>query len=184
LPLRPGQVERRTHDYTRHGTTTLFAALNTKSGKVISALHRRQRAREFRKFLDAIRARVPPTLNVHLILDNSSTHKTSAIHRWLVRHPRFHLHVTPTGSSWINLVERWFAVSAANYRTRDAEHAVLYRVIAEHLELEGGNENAAGKLAGGVKAAAGTPVTPSGSARSRCGGSWRGLPASCCRPPA
>jgi len=109
LPMRPGQVERRTHDYTRHGTTTLFAALNTKSSKVISAFHRRQQAREFRKFLDAIHARVPPTLNVHLILDNSSTHKTSAIHRWLARHPRFHLHFTPTGSSWINLVERWFA---------------------------------------------------------------------------
>src|SRR6059036_1662063 len=103
LPMRPGQVERRTHDYTRHGTTTLFAALNAKSGKLITEFRRRQRAREFRKFLDTIHARVPATLEAHLILDNSSTHKTPAIHRWLTRHPRFHLHFTPTSSSWINL---------------------------------------------------------------------------------
>src|SRR5438128_1299839 len=109
LPMRPGQVERRTHDYTRHGTTTLFAALNTKTGRVISEFHRRQRAREFRKFLQTVHAQVPAALDVHLILDNSSTHKTPAIHRWLARHPRVHLHFTPTGSSWINLVERWFA---------------------------------------------------------------------------
>lgn len=109
LPLRPGHAERRTHDYTRHGTTTLFAAFNTASGKVISAFHQRQRAREFRKFLTTIETRVPPRLDVHVILDNSSTHKTPAIHRWLARHPRFHLHFTPTGASWINLVERWFA---------------------------------------------------------------------------
>ena len=109
LPLRPGQPERRTHDYTRHGTTTLFAAFNAKTGKIISAFHQRQRAREFRKFLTIIDRRVPGRLDVHLILDNSSTHKTPAIHRWLARHPRFHLHFTPTGASWINLVERWFA---------------------------------------------------------------------------
>jgi hypothetical protein len=88
LPMRPGQVERRTHDHTRHGTTTLFAALNAKSGRVISEFHRRQRAREFRTFLHTIHARVPPALDVHLILDNSSPHKTAAIHRWLARHPR------------------------------------------------------------------------------------------------
>ena len=87
LPLRPGQPERRSHDYTRHGTTTLFAAFNAKTGKVISAFHQRQRAREFRKFLTRIDARVPARLDVHLILDNSSTHKTPAIHRWLARHP-------------------------------------------------------------------------------------------------
>ena len=109
LPLRPGHAERRTHDYTRHGTTTLFAAFNTESGKVISAFHQRQRAREFRTFLTLIEGRVPARLEVHVILDNSSTHKTPAIHRWLARHPRFHLHFTPTGASWINLVERWFA---------------------------------------------------------------------------
>jgi transposase len=109
LPMRPGQVERRTHDYTRHGTTTLFAALNTKSGEILGEFHQRHRAREFRKFLTTIDAAVPAPLAVHLIVDNASTHKTPLIHRWLVRHPRFHVHFTPTGSSWINLVERWFA---------------------------------------------------------------------------
>ena len=131
LPLRPGRVERRTHDYTRHGTTTLFAALNTKSGKVIGEFHQRQRAREFRKFLTTIDSRVPARLVVHLILDNSSTHKTPAIHRWLARHPRFHLHFTPTGASWINLVERWFSAltekqlrRGVHRSTRELEDAI------------------------------------------------------------
>jgi transposase len=110
LPMRPGQVERRAHDYKRHGTTSLFAALDAKSGKVIGQLHRRHRALEFRKFLDKIDAEVPPEFAVHLILDNYSTHKTAAIKRWLLRHPRFQLHFTPTSSSWLNLVERWFAL--------------------------------------------------------------------------
>ena len=109
LPMRPGQAERRSHDYTRHGTTTLFAALNAKSGAIIGEFHQRHRAREFRRFLDTIDAAVPATLDVHLIVDNASTHKTPLIHRWLARHPRVHGHFTPTGSSWINLVERWFA---------------------------------------------------------------------------
>jgi transposase len=109
LPMRPGQVERRTHDYVRHGTTSLFAALDAKSGTVIGQLHRRHRALEFRKFLATIDAAVPAELDVHLILDNYGTHKTSSIHRWLARRPRFHLHFTPTSSSWLNLVERWFA---------------------------------------------------------------------------
>lgn len=110
LPMRPGQVERRTYDYTRNGTTSLFAALDTKSGKVIGQLHRRHRSIEFRKFLDTIDAAVPDQLDVHLILDNYGTHKSPTIKRWLVKRPRFHLHFTPTGSSWINLVERWFAL--------------------------------------------------------------------------
>src|SRR5881396_2558847 len=137
LPMRPGQVERRTHDYTRHGTTTLFAAFNTKSGNVISAFHRRQRAREFRKILDAIHARVPATLDVHLILDNSSTHKTPAIHRWLARHPRFHLHFTPTGSSWINLVERWFAALTEKQLRRGVHRSTreLEAAIRRYVEL-------------------------------------------------
>ena len=109
LPMRPGQVERRTHDYTRHGTTTLFAALNAKSGEIIGEFHQRHRAREFRTFLATIDAAVPAALDLHLIVDNASTHKTPLIHRWLARHPRVHVHFTPTGSSWINLVERWFA---------------------------------------------------------------------------
>jgi len=110
LPMRPGQLERRTNDYTRHGTTSLFAALDTKSGKVIGQLHRRHRSIEFRKFLDTIDEAVPEHLDVHLILDNYGTHKTATIKRWLVKRPRFHLHFTPTGTSWINLVERWFAL--------------------------------------------------------------------------
>jgi transposase len=109
LPLRPGQIERRTHDYERHGTTSLFAALEMASGKVIGECHRRHRSVEFRRFLDTVDAATPAELDVHLVLDNYGTHKTSLIQRWLLRHPRYHLHFTPTGSSWINLVERWFA---------------------------------------------------------------------------
>jgi transposase len=110
LPMRPGQAERRAHDYKRNGTTSLFAALDTKTGKVIGQLNRRHRSIEFRKFLDKIDAEVPPELDVHLILDNYGTHKTAIIHRWLLKRPRFHLHFTPTGASWLNLVERWFGL--------------------------------------------------------------------------
>src|SRR5262249_34968122 len=109
LPMRPGQVERRTHDYARHGTTSLFAALDVATGTVIGELHRRHRAIEFRKFLDTIEANVPRDHDVHLVLDNSSTHKTATIRRWLAKRPQFHVHFTPTSSSWMNLVERWFA---------------------------------------------------------------------------
>jgi transposase len=109
LPMRPGQVERRTHDYTRHGTTSLFAALDTKTGTVIGQLHRRHRSLEFRKFLDTIDAVIPADLDVHLILDNYGTHKTALIRRWLTKRPRFRVHFTPTSASWLNLVERWFA---------------------------------------------------------------------------
>lgn len=110
LPMRPGQAERRAHDYKRNGTTSLFAALDTKTGKVIGQLHRRHRSLEFRKFLDKIDAAVPAGFEVHLILDNYGTHKTASIQRWLLKRPRFHLHFTPTGASWLNLVERWFAL--------------------------------------------------------------------------
>ena len=106
LPMRPGQAERRTHDYLRHGTTSLFAALDVKSGRVIGDLHARHRWVEF---LDRIDAEVPAALDVHLILDNYGTHKTPLVHRWLAWHPWFHVHFTPTGASWLNLVERWFA---------------------------------------------------------------------------
>lgn len=109
LPMRSGHVEARTHDYVRHGTTSLFAALDVKTGRVIGECHRRHRAAEFRKFLQTIDDSVPDDLDVHVILDNSSTHKTPAIHRWLLKRPRYHLHFTPTSSSWLNLVERWFA---------------------------------------------------------------------------
>lgn len=109
LPMRPGQAERRTYDYERHGTTSLFAALETKTGQVIGRIHRRHRSVEFRKFLDTIEAEVPRGLDVHLIMDNYGTHKTPLIRNWFAKRPRFHVHFTPTYSSWINMVERWFA---------------------------------------------------------------------------
>ncbi len=109
LPMRPGQVERRTHDYKRHGTTSLFAALELKTSRVIGQLHRRHRSQEFRRFLDAIEANVPPDLDVHIVLDNYGTHKTDIIRKWFAKRPRFHVHFTPTYGSWLNLVERWFA---------------------------------------------------------------------------
>ena len=110
LPLRPGQAERRTHDYVRHGTTSLFAALDARTGQVIGQCHRRHRALEFRKFLDAIESEVPAELDVHLIADNYATHKTALIRNWFARRPRFHIHSTPTSASWLNLVERWFGL--------------------------------------------------------------------------
>lgn len=137
LPMRPGQAARRTHDYRRYGTTSLFAALDVKTGTVIGECHRRHRAREFRQFLDTIESAVPAALDVHLILDNYGTHKTPAIHRWLVRHPRFHLHFTPTGASWINLVERWFGVLTEKqirrgaHRSTSALEAAILGYIAE-----------------------------------------------------
>jgi len=131
LPMRPGQVERRTHDYSRHGITSLFAALNVRTGKVLGECHRRHRALEFRKFLDKVDVTVPAGLELHLILDNYGTHKTPAIRRWFAKRPRYHLHFTPTGASWINLVERWFAALTEKqlrrgvYRsTRELESAI------------------------------------------------------------
>lgn len=109
LPMMPGTPERASHDYVRAGVTSLFAALDTATGQVITSLHRRHRAVEFKKFLAKIDHQVPDELQVHLILDNYATHKTPEIQRWLTRHPRFHLHFIPTSASWLNLVERWFA---------------------------------------------------------------------------
>jgi len=109
FPMMPGMPEKRTHDYVRHGVTSLFAAFNTVDGTVISSLHRRHRTIEFKKFLAKIDDQVPDGLEVHLICDNYGTHKTPAIKNWLASHPRFHMHHTPTYSSWLNQVERWFA---------------------------------------------------------------------------
>lgn len=108
LPMLPGVPQRATHDYKRSGTSSLYAALDLASGKVIGSLHARHRAIEFKKFLTTIDAAVPAHLDVHLIIDNASTHKTPAIKRWLLAHPRFVVHFTPTSASWLNLVERWF----------------------------------------------------------------------------
>lgn len=124
LPVMPGVPERATHDYKRHGTSSLFAALNVASGKVIGSLHARHRAIEFKKFLITIDEEVPADLDVHLILDNYSTHKTPAIKRWLAAHPRFHLHFTPTGSSWLNLVERWFGELTSRKLRRGTHRSV------------------------------------------------------------
>ena len=109
LPMMPGMPERRTHDYHRNGITTLFAAFNVADGTVISEIHRRHRASEFKQFLITIDKTVPEGLDIHLVCDNYGTHKTPAIKAWLARHPRVHMHFTPTGSSWLNQVERWFA---------------------------------------------------------------------------
>jgi transposase len=135
LPMLPGTPERATHDYKRSGTSTLFAALELASGKVIGSLHQRHRAIEFRKFLQTLDQEVPPSLDVHLILDNYATHKTPAIQRWLLAHPRFVLHFTPTGASWLNLVERWFA-ELTNRKLRRGTHrsvAALNRDIREWI---------------------------------------------------
>jgi transposase len=110
LPMRPGQAERRSHDYKRHGTTSLFAALDVRTGTVIGACHRRHRSVEFRKFLDTIEQSVPSSLDVHLILDNYGTHKTVSIRSWLAKRPRFHVHFTPTSASWLNAVEGFFSI--------------------------------------------------------------------------
>jgi transposase len=133
LPMRPGQAERRTWDYVRHGTTNLFAALDVKSGHVIGSVHRRHRTKEFLSFLRTIDQSVPSDLDVHLILDNYTTHKTETVKRWLLRRPRFHLHFTPTYSSWLNLVERWFAALTEKQLRRSA-HRSVPRLEADLVE--------------------------------------------------
>jgi transposase len=130
LPMQPGLPERATHDYKRHGTSSLYAALDLSTGQVIGSLHSRHRAIEFKKFLQRIDAEVPADLDVHVILDNSSTHKTPAIQKWLTAHPRFVLHFTPTSSSWLNLVERWFA-ELTNKKLRRGAHRSVGQLNAD-----------------------------------------------------
>lgn len=141
LPLRPGQVERRTHDYRRYGTTSLFAAFNTANGQVIGKCYSRHRSVEFRKFLDVVDANVPEDLDVHVILDNYSTHKTALVHRWLVKRPRFHVHFTPTSASWLNLVERWFG-ELTNKQIRRGTHRSVKQLKAAIMNyINTRNEN-------------------------------------------
>lgn len=135
LPLAPGVAERRTHDYRRHGTTSLFAALNVATGQVIGQLHRRHRSDEFLSFLRRIETEVPADLDVHLIMDNYGTHKTQQIRDWLARHPRFHIHFTPTYSSWINQVERWFAALTEKQIRRGTHRSVRELETAIKLYL-------------------------------------------------
>jgi transposase len=124
LPILPTTPARRSHDYVRNGTTSLFAALDVATGQVIAAHHRQHRHQEFLKFLKTIDAATPAGLDLHLICDNYATHKTPAVKNWLIRHPRFHLHFTPTSSSWLNLVERWFAELTNRKLRRSAHHNV------------------------------------------------------------
>ncbi len=141
LPLRPGQLERRTHDYKRHGTTSLFAALELKTSQVIAQLKHRHRAVEFRQFLDVIEEQVPAGLEVHLILDNYGTHKSALIRKWFAKRPRFHVHFTPTYGSWINLVERWFAELTNQRIRRGVFRSVkdLEAAIRQYIDVH--NEN-------------------------------------------
>jgi transposase len=141
LPLQPGQAERRSHDYRRHGTTSLFAALDAKTGAVIGQTHRRHRAIEFRQFLETIEANVPGNLAVHLILDNYGTHKTALIRRWLLKRPRFHVHFTPTSASWLNLVERWFGLLSQKQIKRGIHRSTraLETAIRQYIDFTNAN---------------------------------------------
>jgi transposase len=141
LPLMPGVPERHTHDYVRNGTTNLYAALDVASGQVIADMTPRHRAEEFRRFLNLIDSSVPAHLDVHVVLDNSSTHKTPSIQRWLVRHPRFTLHFTPTYSSWLNLVERWFAELTTKWIKRSAHRSVRDLVASIRTWITNWNED-------------------------------------------
>lgn len=135
LPLMPGTPERRTHDYKRHGTTSLFAALDARTGEVIGKCYNRHRAQEFKKFLAEIEANVPKDMNIHIIMDNYATHKTPAIRNWFARRPRWHVHFTPTSASWLNLVERFFAELTEKKIKRGAHRSVhqLKRDIMDYI---------------------------------------------------
>lgn len=141
LPLAPGIAERRTHDYMRHGTTTLFAALDIATGEVIGEMHRRHRSSEFLQFLRTIEANVPSDLDVHLVMDNYGTHKTASIKAWLARHPCFHVHFTPTSASWLNQVERWFATLTERYIRRGTHRSTrqLEQAIKQYLQINNAN---------------------------------------------
>ena len=141
LPMMPGVPERRTHDYSRHGTTTLFAALNIATGKVIGEVHRRHRAKEFLAFLRTIDEATPAKLDVHLVMDNYGTHKTPSVKSWMARHPRFHAHFTPTSSSWLNQVERWFATLTERQIRRGTHRSTveLEQAIRDYLAANNRN---------------------------------------------
>jgi len=141
LPLMPGTPQRRTHDYRRYGTTNLYAALDLASGNVIADLTARHRAEEFRRFLNLIDKTVPAHLDVHVVVDNSSTHKTPAVQRWLLRHPRFTFHFTPTYSSWRNLVERWFAELTSKWLRRSTHRSVKELVASIRTWITNWNDD-------------------------------------------
>jgi transposase len=141
LPLRPGLPERQTHDYIRHGTTSLFAALEVATGRVIGKCLRRHRSREFRKFLEAVEGQLPPEPEIHIVMDNYGTHKTPMVRRWFARHPRYHLHFTPTSASWLNQVERFFAEITRRRIRRGSFNHVRELEQAIHHYLEHHNRN-------------------------------------------
>jgi hypothetical protein len=136
LPMRPGQVARRTHDYKRYGTTSLFAALDIATGRVIGKCFPRHRATEFRRFLDEIEANVPQGIEVHLVMDNYATHKAPLVRDWLTRRPHWHVHLTPTSSSWLNQVERFFALLTEKQIKRGVHRSVadLRAAIQDFLD--------------------------------------------------
>jgi len=140
LPMRPGIPARQTHDYIRHGTTSLFAALDVATGKVIGQCHRRHRHQEFLKFLARVDAQLPPDRDVHVIMDNYGTHKAPTVIRWFVRHPRYHLHFTPTSASWLNQVERFFStittqrIRRGTFESVPALEAAIHDYLAHYNE--------------------------------------------------
>lgn len=140
LPMRPGQVERRTHDYSRHGTTSLFAALNTATGAVIGKCYKRHRSKEFLDFLREIEARVPEHLDIHVVADNYATHKTQAIRNWFARRSNWHIHFTPTGASWMNQVERFFADLTEKQIRRGVHRSTAELEAAIHAYIDAANE--------------------------------------------
>ncbi len=141
LQLRPGQVERRTHDYVRHGTTTLFAALDVATGKVIGEVSNRHRAKEFLGFLRKIDRETPRDVDIHVVLDNYATHKTKEVKAWLAKHPRMHLHFTPTGGSWLNMVESWFSGLTRKRLKRGVFHNLkeLVDALEEYITINNKN---------------------------------------------
>jgi len=141
LPLAPGIPERRTHDYERHGTTTLFAALDIATGSVIGQMHRRHRSHEFLQFLRTVEASVPDDLEVHVVIDNYGTHKTPTVRNWFARHARFHVHFTPTSASWLNQVERWFSTLTERYIRRGTHRSTrqLEQAIKQYLVINNAN---------------------------------------------
>ena len=139
LPMRPGQVERHTHDYKRHGTLSLFAALDVKLGKVIGRCFPRHRAREFRRFLDTVEASVPADLDIHVVMDNAGTHKTALIRNWFAKRPRWHIHFTPTSASWVNQVESFFALLTEKQLRRSAHRSTQALENAIHGFIDAHN---------------------------------------------
>ena len=139
LPMRPGQAERRTHDYKRHGTTSLFAALDVKAGTVIGKCMPRHRAQEFRKFLDCVERNVPAGLDIHVVMDNASRHKTKLIRNWFAKRPCWHIHFTPTSSSWINQIERFFALLSEQQIKRGAHRSIAELEAAIHSYIRARN---------------------------------------------